>query len=116
MPKDSIENVKQLQVREHLYLMQDLQNAYDPNALLLRNEKRHIFGYCPQYLTADLAQILKQNSKSVVVEVEKVNPVPNPMQFRILCKMIVKIADSFEFLSGGEYQPLVSPSFSLASE
>ena len=116
MPEASIESVKQLQAEEHLYVMQDFQNPYDSNALLLRNEQRHNLGFCPRYLTADITQILKQNSESVSVEVEKVNPAPNPMQFRILCKMTVRTEDSFNFLSGREYQPIVSSSLSLAPE
>ena len=116
MPKESIDSANQLQVKQDLYLMHDLKNAYDPDALLLRNEQHHIFGYCPRYLTADISQILKHNSESVSVKVEKVNPAPNPMQFRILCKMTVKTEDGFDFLSGREYQPIVTPSLSLASE
>lgn len=116
MPKASIESVKQLQVKERLYLMQDFQNAYDSHALLLRNEQRHNLGYCPRYLTTDISQILKQNSQSILVEVEKINHAPNPMQFRLLCKMTVKVEDSFNFLSGQEYQPIVNSALLLASE
>ena len=116
MPKASIDNANQLQEKERLYLMHDFQNAYDSNALLLRNEQSYNLGYCPRYLTADLARILKRDSESIMVEVKKVNLAPNPMQFRVLCKMMVKAEDSFKFLSGREYQPLVSPSLSLASE
>ena len=115
MPKASIDRANQLQPKERLYLMQDSQNAYDSNALLLRDEQSHNLGYCPRYLTADLAQIFQQDSKSVTVEVKKVNLVPSPMQFRVLCKMTVEVENSFEFLSDREYQPLVS-SLSLASE
>ena len=116
MPEASIESVKQLQVGECLYMMQDFQNLYDSNALLLRNEQRHNLGYCPRYLTADIVQIFKQNPKCIRVEVEKVNPAPNPMQFRVLCKMTIEVEGDFKFLSGREYKPLVSPALSLSSE
>ncbi|MEY2830899.1 MAG: hypothetical protein RLZZ574_157 [Cyanobacteriota bacterium] len=116
MPKASIERVNQLQLKEVLYLMQDIQNTFDSNALLLRTKKCHNLGYCPRYLTADISQLLKQNPRSILVEVEKVNLAPNPMQFRVLCKMQIKVENNFNFLAGEEYQPIVSSSLSLVSE
>jgi hypothetical protein len=116
MPEASIERVNQLQPQEILYLMHDIQNTFDSHALLLRSKQSHNLGYCPRYLTADITQLLQLNPRSILVEVEKVNPAPNPMQFRILCKMKMKAEDDFNFFSGEEYQPIVHSSLSLVSD
>jgi hypothetical protein len=107
MPESSIEKVKQLQPEERLYLANDFQNPYDSKALLLLTEQRHNLGYCPRYLAADIYEILKQNPQSVDVRVERVNPAPTPIQFRLLCNMTAKWQDDFNPFSSQDYQPIV---------
>lgn len=107
MPECSIEQVKQLQPGERLYLTQDFQNPYDSKALLLRTEQRHNLGYCPRYLAEDICEVLKQNSESVFVYVERVNPAPTPIQFRVLCNMTAQWHNNFSPFSSQDYQPIV---------
>jgi hypothetical protein len=95
MPESSLERVKHLRPEDRLYLTQDFQNPHDSKALLLRTEERHNLGYCPRYLAADICEILKQNPQSVFVRVERVNPAPTPIQFRLLCNMTAQWQDDF---------------------
>lgn len=115
MPESSIEKVKQLKPEERLYLTLDIQNPYGSTALLLRTEERHNLGYCPRYLAADIWKILRQNPESICVRVERVNPLPTPIQFRLLCNMTVQWGDDFIPFSSQDYQPIVNPSLLLSS-
>jgi hypothetical protein len=115
MPECSIERVKQLKPEERLYLTHDIQNSYDEKALLLRTEERHNLGYCPRYLAADIYEVLKQNPQSVDVRVERVNPAPTPIQFRLLCNMTAKWHGDFSLFSSQDYQPIVDSSLLLQS-
>jgi hypothetical protein len=110
MPENSIEKVKHLQPGERLYLMQDCQNSYDKDALLLRTEERHNLGYCPRYLAADVVKILQQNPESVDVFVVKINPAPTLIQLRLLCKMTVKVNYDLIFFASDDYQPIINSS------
>ncbi|MEA5576442.1 hypothetical protein [Anabaena sp. UHCC 0451] len=46
--------------------------------------------------------------KLVKVQVEKVNPVPAPLQLRLLCTLTAKWHDDFPPFSSQEYQPIIS--------
>ena len=116
MPKCSIERVKQLQPEELLYLTHDFQNPYDSKALLLRTEERHLIGYCPRYLAAEIFDILKESPQLVRVRVERINPAPTPIQFRLLCNMTAKWHGDFSPFSSQDYQPIVDSSFLLQSK
>ena len=109
MPKCSIERAKYLQPEERLYLTCDVQNPYDSKALLLRTEDHHNLGYCPRYLAADIFDALQQNPQSVCVRVERVNPAPTPIQFRLLCNMIVQWKHNFVPFSSQDYQSINVP-------
>ena len=73
----------------------------------MRTEERHNLGYCPRYLATDISKILNQNPQSVIVSVERVNPAPTPIQFRLLCNMTAKSSDDFVLLKSEEYQPVI---------
>lgn len=115
MPKSSIEKVKELKMGERLYLSQDAQNVYDPNALLLRTKELYNLGYCPKYLAEDITTLLKQNPESIFVEVEKINFAPTPIQFRLLCSLTIKCNDNFVFFKDEKYQPIIESPLLLKS-
>lgn len=108
MPECSIERVKHLKPKERLYLTRDFQNPYDDKALLLRTEERHSIGYCPRYLAADLVEVLQQKPQSVCACVERVNPAPTPIQFRLLCSMTAQWNDNFSPFESQDYQSIVN--------
>ncbi|MDJ0572893.1 MAG: HIRAN domain-containing protein [Pleurocapsa sp. MO_192.B19] len=107
MPECSIEKVKQLELKERLYLTRDFQNTYDSNALLLRTKERHNLGYCPRYLAADIIEVLTQNPQLIEVRVERINFAPTPIQFRLLCNMTAQWNHNFVPFSSQDYQPIV---------
>jgi hypothetical protein len=90
-----------------LMLVHDLQNEYDPDALMLRTVDRHIVGFCPRYLIGDFIQLIGKQPAAVKVVVEKVNLAPTPLQFRLMCKLTAQGQQSFQPFSGDEYKLLV---------
>lgn len=71
---------------EQLYVMHDLQNLVDPNALVVRTADNVLLGYLPAYLTADLLQ-LNSVCDNFDVFVERVNPLPAEAHHRLLCRV-----------------------------
>jgi len=106
LPPCGIERINQLQTCELLYLANEFQNPYDPHALLLCTQDHHIVGYCPRYIIADVFK-LKNENPEVQVHVERVNPVPAPLQLRLLCNMTAQWHEEFRPFSSREYQPIV---------
>lgn len=113
MPKDSLEEVLKLELQERLYVTHDFQNLHDPKALLLRTKEHHNLGYCPRYLAEDIYEVWQQNSSSVTVYVERVNPAPTPIQYRLLCNMTLECPTDFSLFSSRDYQSIVDSSLLL---
>lgn len=105
LPLCAAQRINQLQNGELLYLAHEFQNPYDPNALILYTLDHHIVGYCPRYIVNDVFKLKDQSE--VKVQVERVNPVPAPLQFRLLCNLTANRHDDRPF-SSHEYQPIVT--------
>jgi HIRAN domain len=114
VPKSSIEEVDHLQKGDCLYLAQDFQNPYHPQALLIRTKAKHILGYCPKYLVTDISEILHRNPQLVKVQVQQVNPLPTPLQFRLLCKISAQWQQDFTPFNSPDYQSIMDSSLILA--
>ncbi|MBG1244169.1 HIRAN domain-containing protein [Nostoc sp. NZL] len=108
LPTSATERINQLQTGELLYLANEFQNPYDPRALLLCTEDHYIVGYCPRYIVDDVFKLKNKNPALVKVHVERVNPVPTPLQLRLLCNMTAEWHEDFLPFSSQEYQPLVA--------
>lgn len=89
-----------------MYFLHDSQNDFDSNALMLRTKDFYILGFCPRYL--DVFNLLKNNSDSVEVKVERVNLPPAPLSMRLLCHLIVK-EENYRPFSSPMYEPLAVP-------
>lgn len=86
------ERVKQLKAGEKLYLMRDLQNKYDTNALLVRTQDPvEVVGYVPRIYTRDFSKLLKNNA---TLKVKQVNQ-DAPLQFQLLCEFSADWSDDF---------------------
>jgi hypothetical protein len=109
LPERAIESIEKLKEGEPLFLMQDLQNPYDPLALALRTHDPATFvGYCPRYLSEDLLTILSERGADAVsVTVERVNR-EAPLQLRLLCNVTGCWPAGFSPCSGEMYEPLVA--------
>jgi hypothetical protein len=113
MPEESAVRVERLTRGEHLLIMWDVQNPSDNLALALRTAEtfdRDMFlvGYCPRYLRGDIIETMKRGGITPLVTVERVNRSPAPLQFRLLCKLIMPAVEGFSPFSSDDYMPIVS--------
>ena len=114
MTSAAIARAETLEAGETLLVMPDIQNPTEPNALMVRTAERFpgdlsLLGYFPQYLLDDLAHLLKTSDnprEAIKVVVERVNPVPAPVQFRLLCCVSMKWPDGFRPFSSSAYQSI----------
>lgn len=88
LPPEHQERVNALKAGEQLFLMRDIQNPYDPMALLMRtNDPMSLVGYCPRYYSTEFTRLIEAvKPDKVKVVVEQVNP-DAPSQLRLLCKL-----------------------------
>lgn len=107
-PEEAQQHVNTLTAGDQLQITHDVQNAFDSRALILRTPDLHLAGYCPRYLTQDFFELVSRFPSQVHVTVERVNPPPTPLQFRLLCNLTATWSDDFEPFSGPNYQ-LIEP-------
>lgn len=110
-PPSSMERAKELRPGERLLLMRDFQNEHDPRAIMLRTSGEtsgdvYPLGFCPRYLLEDLLALLERNPGQAKVEVERVNPPPAPVQFRLLCSLTMRWPEGFRPFAGPDYQAI----------
>jgi hypothetical protein len=99
--------------------MRDFQNPRDPDALALRTAETfardiYVIGYVPRYLRGDFLKLIQLNAAPQIV-VERVNPSPTPVQFRVLCQVLMPWPEKFEPFSETDYEPLVPEAAARAS-
>lgn len=108
----AMDRVEQLNDGEQLFLLRDLRNPVDPNALALKtvavDDDSHTVGYCPRYFAQDFARISAEPGTFVSVRVVKVNHPPAPIQMRLLCELRAVWPEGFKPLSGDEWKPVVA--------
>lgn len=107
LPQGSIERIKQMQRGEQIQVAFDFQNAFEPNALQLHTPDNHIVGYCPRYLLDDVHTTLRQD-RNINVYTERVNDDNAPLQFRLLCRLVMPQVTGFLPFSGNDYQPIAA--------
>jgi hypothetical protein len=100
------ENIKNLQPGDRLMIMHDIQNTFDPRALILRTEDHNVVGFCPRYLTQDFFELVSNFPQQAKITVERINPSPTPLQFRLLCNLTTQWEQNFQPFSGPIYQSL----------
>ncbi|MGB1109560.1 MAG: HIRAN domain-containing protein, partial [Gammaproteobacteria bacterium] len=99
----------ELKPGDPLYLARDVQNAHDPNALLLRTaEPVAVVGYTPRYYSAEFSRLMDLVSPDHIrVEVLQVN-YDAPVQYRLLCHLKAPWPSDFSPCTQDEYLPLVN--------
>jgi hypothetical protein len=105
-PSEVQQYVKSLGVGTRLLVTHDIQNKFDPRALILRTEDLHFVGFCPRYLTQDFFELICNCPHRVNVTVERVNPPPTPIQFRLLCSLTAEWSNNFHPFSDPIFQTL----------
>jgi hypothetical protein len=106
-----------LKVGQRLFLMKDVQNSFDPSAILMRTaDPVANVGYCPQYFSQEFTGLLDVvGCDNVSVTVERVNA-DAPMQFKLLCKLTAPWPKNFRPCSMDQFQVLASSLKSLDEE
>jgi hypothetical protein len=102
--------IHQLQKRNKLFLMMDVQNDCDPQALAVRSDDPvQILGYLPRYLASEFQPILKDSNtlNKLEITVDKVNALA-PIQYRLLCNLEGNSQYVRNLFSSGLYLPIVS--------
>ncbi len=107
MNPNSLQRIEQLKTDERLYLMPDIQNPHDENAVAIRTDlDRTMLGYVPRYLAADVSTLCRQCDLDFIeLFVERVN-LDAPLQQRLLCRMHACWPDNFRPCSGQAFQPI----------
>jgi hypothetical protein len=98
------ERVGSLPSGDRLFIVHDLQNPVDPQALLLRTADYCCVGFLPRYLASDTWRLLNSGAE-VQVLVEQLNPPPAPVQQRLLCRMRASKIHEFIPCTDEIYQP-----------
>lgn len=115
-PAENEKYIQHLQPNMPLSIVHDMQNEFDSRALYLCTQDRHLVGYCPRYLTQDFFELICDYPQQVNVLVERVNPPPTPLQFRLLCNLTTKWTEDFHPFSGPNYQTLAKEESQKMSE
>jgi len=110
----SLMRIGALQPNDRLRIMHDFQNAHDAGALALSTEDRIIVGYMPRYLLGDAFKLL---TSCITVEcfVSRVNPVPAPLQQRLLCRLEACWTPGFRPFCDREYEPICPEAVDLSA-
>lgn len=106
MPPFAIEAIGALKPGDPLFVMLDLCNSHDSNAVAVRVE-RTMIGYVPRYLVEDVWELLKGCGAVITLFVEKVNK-EAPLQQRLLCRMHSCWPEGFKPCSGEAFLPIPS--------
>ncbi len=116
-PQASIDRVERLMPGDTLLLVLDMQNPHDPRAIMLRTAETesndiHLVGYCPRYLLDDALVLMLQTHASPTVTVQRVNPAPAPIQFRLLVRLTMVWPKGFRPFMSRSYLPIEEDVFS----
>lgn len=90
-----------------LYLMRDVQNEKDENAIALRTGNPVcLLGYLPRYVSIDVVKLLGLiDVNDISTSIVKCNP-DAPMSYRYLCQIDAPWPDGFNPCEGDEFQPI----------
>lgn len=107
LPAEAQARLNGLQPGDRLFIMKDVQNAHDHNALALRtNDPISIVGYAPRYYAEDFARLADLgNVSDVIVTVDRVNP-SAPIPYRLLCKIEAPWPSFFSACASEKFQPM----------
>lgn len=109
MSPESRQRIKTLDPGERLYLMRDIQNPFDDDALLMQTgDPIFDVGYCPRFYSADFIRLLDLVGKDrVQVTVVAMNP-DAPLQFRLRCRLTAPWPVGFSACRQETFKPLAA--------
>ena len=94
---------------EHLLLMPDVQNPFDPTAFALRTAETfrrdmHLLGYLPRYIAGEVQKWSWKEISEATVSVARINPAPAPSHLRILASINLKWPGGEEPFRSSDYE------------
>lgn len=98
--------VSLLKENDPLYLMRDVQNEFDADAVAIRTDSPCRFiGYVPRYLAHDVTKLLSEHlaNSRPKLRVQQINP-DAPLQFRVLCQLTATWPKDFQTCGGEEFE------------
>jgi hypothetical protein len=99
--------VASLRPGEHLRLVDDPDNEYNPHAVLLRMSDGRQVGWVPDYLVQHVHELRQLNGTDPIVVVEHVNDTTVAPHMRLLCRLQAPWPHGYVPFSGPEFQPLI---------
>ena len=108
LPKCYQDRLKHLKEKERLFILKDIQNRVDKDALMLRtDDPSELVGYCPRFYAKDFNKLIELNGEDkVVVSIEKIN-LNAPLQLQLLCKLETVWSEAFEAFADDEYRLII---------
>ncbi len=107
MSREAQQRIGRLTENERLFVMFDVGNRHDPNAVAIRTDSdRTLIGYAPRYLARDVRE-LSQQCRPAVIEIfaQQVNR-DAPLQQRVLCRMHACWPEGFRPCAGESFEPI----------
>jgi hypothetical protein len=104
----TLEEISRLKDDTELFLMKDVQNIKDPNALAIRSEVpcSMFVGYVPRYYSPSLSRLLDEAPNLIKARIKRTNP-DAPQDMKILVSLDVSLPTDFDFSSElQDFQPL----------
>ena len=100
---------------ERLTLGPEPDNVADAHALRVVSGDGVHLGFVPRYLCSDFNVLRSQRAPDALLRVQRLNPPPAPLQFRILCAFDSRWPVGFAPCSEPDFQPLPAPVESLVA-
>lgn len=90
--KKNFEFLEKLESGNHLKLLPDFNNKYDPYAVIIATKNETIpIAYCPRYISKYVSKLLKlENHEKFTLQVKKINQ-DAPLDYILLCHLEFKI-------------------------
>ena len=100
------EAIETLSEGDHLVLVDEPDNEFNPRAILLNTTTDRVVGHAPDYLVDTIHQLRDLGAEPLDVTVEHVNDSRTAPHMRLLCRLSAPWPNGYEPLSGPEFLPL----------
>ena len=102
---DAEARIESLAPEDQLDLERDAKNPVDRLAIQVHRGGGGVVGFVPNTLVEDVHE-LETRGSSIAVFVQLVNPIPAPVQVRLLCRLEASCVDGYVPFASARYQPI----------
>lgn len=110
LPTAVLSQVLEIPNSARAFLMKDVQNTNDANALAIRvgQPSSMLLGYVPRYFTRGILRLLNSEDGNLIGRIKRVNH-DAPLDMRVLVSLSASVADDFDLFEGvDDFLPLTS--------